>query len=354
MKINGKDQKKKAPGRGIAPLLAFALTVLAVLAAPALNGEAKAVDFNKDCSLKVNPGSPDLAEDLAKAGIMIDLYKVADAAPVAGYDTYTYQMTDAYKGIEIPEYPGNDDWKALSQKAAAIALNGKPDIEGVPVDQPQTGLKSGLYLVIARGSDVPEEGYVVRTKGEDGSETVTTLARTNEYVYSFLPELVSLPGKEAVDGNVATSNPGDWIYDMEITLKPEQALRYGSLEIVKQLDTYETKDPATFVFQVEAVLGGQTVYSDVVSLTFTEPGQKSVLLDRIPVSAQVKVTEVYSGAVYTPTTAAEQNTVIEANRTVQTAFTNDYDDTHKGGGSVTNRFTYAADQWGWTQVGDEE
>ena len=354
MKIEGNNQKKQALCKA-APLIAFALTVLAVLTAPAPSAEARAVDFDKECSLEVEPGSPELAEDLAKAGIRLDLYKVADAAPVPGYDTYAYSLREAYRSLEIPEYPSNEDWKALSQQAAAIALDGTPDIPDIPVEDKKTGLENGLYLVIARGSDVPESGYVVRTKGEDGGETITTLARTNEYVYSFLPELISLPGKEAdAEGNVATSNPGAWIYDMEITLKPEQDIRYGSLEIVKQLTSYETKDPATFVFQVEAVLGGQTVYSDVVSVTFTKPGQKSVLLDKIPVTAQVKVTEVYSGAVYSPVTEAEQNTVIEANQTVQTAFTNDYDETNKGGGSVTNRFEYAADQWGWTQIGDEE
>ena len=359
MKIKGNKQKKWAAGRVAAPLLAFALTAAAVTLAPVLDGEARAVDFDKACSLDIEPGSPDLAEDLAKAGIKIDLYKVAKAVPVPGHDTYTYGLEDAYTGLMIPEQPTNEDWKGLSQQAAAIALEGQaPTRDGLAVDEKVEGLESGLYLVIARGAGMPEDGYVARTEDENGSEIITTLAQSDEYSYSFLPELVSLPGKEAdEEGNASTADPGEWLYDMEITLKPRRDVRYGALEIVKQLTSYETKDPATFVFQVEAFLGEgegeRIVFSDVVSISFTAPGQKKEVIHKLPVGARVKVTEVYSGAVYTPVTAPEQTTVIEANQVVQTAFTNDYNDTYHGGGSVRNQFVYAADQWGWTQIGDE-
>ena len=70
---------------------------------------------------------------------------------------------------------------------------------------------------------------------------------------------------------------------MTVTLKPERSERYGSLEIVKTLQTYETKDPATCVLQVEATLGegesAQKVYSDVVSLSFTG-GRRLFRLDQ--------------------------------------------------------------------------
>ena len=41
------------------PLLAFALAVGTVAAAPGLNGTAQAVDFNKTCTLTVQPGGGD-------------------------------------------------------------------------------------------------------------------------------------------------------------------------------------------------------------------------------------------------------------------------------------------------------
>lgn len=164
-----------------------------------------------------------------------------------------------------------------------------------------------------------------------------------------------MPSKEAVDGEINTANPGDWLYDVSVTLKPERDVRYGDLEIVKTLQSYETDDPATFVFQVEAVLNGQNVYSNVVTISFTEAGQKSVVIEDLPVGAEVTVKEVYTGAVYTVVTADTQTAVIPANDVVSVAFTNGYDNTDRDGGVVINQFDYNADSgWGWTKVTDGE
>ncbi len=136
-------------------------------------------------------------------------------------------------------------------------------------------------------------------------------------------------------------------------MKPSQEIRHGSLEIVKTLQSYETRDPATFVFDVEAVLDGSVVYSNVVSLSFTEAGQKSTLLEGIPVGAEVTVKEVYSGASYKVVSADTQTATIVANEVASVAFTNDYDDRHGGGGAVVNHFANSEDEgWGWTPIPD--
>ena len=71
--------------------------------------------------------------------------------------------------------------------------------------------------------------------------------------------------------------------------------------------------------------------------------------------AHVTVTEIYSGAVYNLVTADTQTAVIPANDVVSVAFTNDYNNTNKGGGAVTNQFDYGEDNnWGWTQISDDE
>ncbi len=354
MKIKRNHWEARRLGRIAAPLLAFLVAFGMVMAMPGLNGEAGAVDFDKACSLTVHPGNEALAGDLEKAGVVIDLYQVAGAEPVAGHDTYTYSFADAYKSLEgiYGENPTDADWTAMAQGAAKAAKDGGvPAVTGAAVGQPMEGLKCGLYLVIARGSSLEE--YWTSVTAEDGTEEVATIAASPAYTYTYMPTLVSLPSKEAEDGVINTAGPGEWLYQMDVTLKPSQALRHGSLEIVKTLQAYETKDPATFVFDVEAVLDGNVVYSNVVSITFTEAGQKKTILEGIPVGAEVTVEEVYSGASYTLVSEGTQTATIVANEVASVAFTNDYDETNRGGGSVTNHFANSEEEgWGWTPIPD--
>lgn len=337
-------------------LLAFVLAVCAVLVTPALDGAAKAVDVGKACTLTVNPGGQDFAEDLAKANVVIDLYKVADAVEENGYDSYNYQFLGGYTGLKYSGKPDNAEWTALAQEAAKIALNGDaPVIKGEPAGKVMSLPGCGLYLMIARGADVAD--YVTTVTGENGAQNLATIARTSEYTYTFAPSLVSLPSKEADEnGNISTAGDGEWLYDLSVTLKPQREQRSGSLEIVKTLQTYESKDPATFVFQVDVRLADRMVSSDVVSLSFTAPGQKSKLIENLPVGAVVTVTEIYSGAVYQIVTAEKQETVIPAGGVATVEFTNDYDNSDKGGGAVVNQFDYDAEaqRWNWTQHTDTE
>lgn len=359
-------------------LLVFALTAGLVAVTPGLNGAAKAVNLEEDCSLKVAPVDPDnhnqeMVADLAGAAITVDLYKVADAQPVSGYDTYTYKFLDGYKDLEsiYSGDPNNADWKKMAQEAASYVKKSQEAEDHEAAVKPVTsgavsngyaqlgGLKSGLYLLIARGTDIEDYWTAVKQQGDmeegdaEAAESIATVARSNRYVYTYSPEMISLPGKE---GDTTAGN-GEWLYNMTASLKPEQSLRYGSLEIVKTLLSYETKDPATFVFHVTGMLGDETVFDDMVSLTFTPEdiaGQKSILLeDRIPVGAVVTVTEEYSGGIYSQTSVTPAPVTIEANTIASVPFTNDYNETDRGGGSVTNSFNQSETGWRLQQIYDD-
>lgn len=340
------------------PLLAFALVLGMIAMTPGLNGEAGAVNFDQACSLTVIPGGAGEIDDLASADVVLDLYRVAEAKPVSGVDTYTYAFADSYKNLAdaYQKNPDNADWTALAASAAQIALNGQtPAVTAAPANAPIKDLSCGLYLVIARGANITN--YTTTVKAEDGTEHLVTIAESGSFTYEFAPVLVSLPSKEADDdGHINTAGPGDWLYDFTITLKPTRADRFGSLEIVKTLTSYETKDPATFVFEVTAEKDGKVVYSNVVSMTFTSnsenPQRKKI--EKLPVGANVTVKEVYSGNAYQVTTSDTQTAVILANDIVSVAFTNDYDDTHKGGGAITNHFEKVNGEWQWTKIPDQE
>lgn len=350
MEIRWNSLRQRSIRRLIGPLSAFALAVGLIAAAPGLSGEARAVNLDSRCSLTIAPGGPELS-DLTEANVVVNLYKVASAVPVSGYDTYTYEFAAGYEALKeaYDTNPNNANWREMAQTAAKYALeNGEPSKKGTPVNQKVEGLDCGLYLLIARGADV--EDYKTTVTTEDGKQNIATIANSKTHVYTFAPELISLPSKQITDenGNVSntTSGNGDWIYDMQVTLKPEQGPRFGALEIVKNLTAYNVDIPAVFVFSVEAELDGKNVYSDVVTLTFTETGQKKALIDKIPVGARVTVREVYNGASYEITSAAEQNATINAAQAASVEFTNEYTPTTHGGGGVNNHFTYDT-QNGW-------
>ena len=116
----------------------------------------------------------------------------------------------------------------------------------------------------------------------------------------------------------------------------------GELKITKNLERFAGPDAATFVFQIEAVLDGKNVYSNVTSLTFSGPMSQSVVITGIPVGAEVTVTEVYSGSRYETVSEPVQTAVIlspeEDDAPSEVIFTNDYDDTGKGGHGILNTF----------------
>ncbi len=348
-----------------------------ILAAPALSETAHAVELGEACSLTVAVEPKEMdggAQEMPD--VALDLYKVADAVPLEGQDAYTYgvipEAGEIYAGLAFDEADSREGWQELAQQAAAVAFGAgsKPDVTVETVENDRlttTGLDAGLYLMIARGRNLTAEEYIVRNTAAEEGETdswITTVAYSDSYVFTYEPQLVSLPAKEAdEEGNIVISGSGEWIYNATAVLKPELSGRYAALRIDKELLSYRTGNPATFVFLVEATLQGETVYSNVVSMDFNEAGSQSELItDKIPVGAEVTVTEVYSGVTYRIAEGSQtvQNIILnniepdEEGFSNIVSFRNEYDGTGRSGSSITNHFEYMDDGaglvWNWTQL----
>lgn len=303
----------------------------------------EALDLTKECTLKVNPcdskaqGNAEMAEELAKADIVIDMYRVAEwkveqtkysFTPIAPFD------------MEIPQDITQGGWADIAQKAAAKVLVPAVAEPYMTADSGKdVQLPPGIYLLVAHKRG--DSDYVKTITNKEGDQVIVTQVKTDTHMYTFNPELVSLPSKAPEDGVINTANPGEWLYELEVNLKPERSDLKGQLEIVKTLKAYETSAPATFVFQIDWEENG-VHRSDVRSITFTAPGERVLTVDGLPVGAVVTVREVYSGTVYVLETEPEQTAVIMADEIARVNFVNDYDEDKppNDGGSITNRFTY--------------
>lgn len=330
-----------------------ALLLAALLAFAALVGTAVAVDLTQPCSLTVLPGGgSEFAEDLKDAKLVYDLYLVAAAVSNEEDEGITFRMLEPFTDLKVPEAEDSDAWQALAQEAAALALEkGGAVVSAAPLNEPVrktdggNDLMPGLYLLLARGEEM--EDYVRRTEDEEGKIQISTTACTKMYEYSFLPELVSLPGKN--------SDPEgeSWNYDLSVSLKPSRELRVAPVEISKALLSFRGPDPALFVFDVTAVLDGEIVYSDVVAVSFDGPGLKRLPVGDLPVGAEVTVTEVYSGARYTVISGASQTIVVSAEDENTVVFENQYNDSVRQGGGIVNSFIYTEENsWSWQQLQD--
>ena len=339
-------------------------------------GTKMAVDYKDSCSLTIVPprdteGTQGMAEDLRTANIVVDVYKLADVAAPANTGDYEFQfkagyeeLSNIYKGLA--QDTQKDNWRELADAAARIALvepGMTASFEAWELEQElELGTEGwGLYLLIPRGSDIEEDDYITQVTDEENRDWIATRAYSREYTYTFAPMMIFAPYKEG--GNTAwgiTDEDGNyghnpWIPNPQISLKPEQDPRYGSLDIVKNLLSYERGGQAAFVFEVKTLLDGEESIR-YVSIVFDDnPGQKHVLLEDVPIGATVTVTEVYSGASYEVVTDKSQTVTIEADKVAEVAFTNDYNEERKSGGSLTNRFTYTeGNGWAWEQLPDSQ
>lgn len=345
------------------------------------------VDTSRECVLNVSPvdaSDPEKAEyleDMKKAHITLELYKVAGAKKLEGYDAYQYQFEpeSAYKGLDISDFSRlqeltASDWEELAQEAAQVALASdaslSPAASGSVENAAQGELSvqtGGLYLLVARDTNLTKDKYVktVRVEAAGGEnaaeqEKLVTIANSDRYEYMFEPQLIALPTKEAdADGTISTANPGPWLYKADIYLKSGREPRYAPLEIVKTLRSYETAegtaDPVTFVFRVVATQEGEAdpVYDEVASLTFTGPGTESVRLERIPAQATVTVTEIYNGFAYSQTVPSDGGPVVldnisaDPNAENQAVFENEYNNRRTHGHGINNQFVYDEEAGGW-------
>ena len=338
----------------------------------------EAVLFPGECSLTVYPASSSATEmlaDLATANVVIDVYRVADGIADPVFDTYSYRLTEAFASLTIDEPMNSEKWTALAQQAAALVRD-SDDIEPVTTGSagaenviPEEGsLTAGLYLLLAHSAEFTETDEIFSVakadeedEGEDAEESIVTLAQSDMYLYSFAPQLVSLPGKGDLDGATVTNTADnvDWQEHVTVYLKPSREYRLVDLSIVKTLrDEFVGTQDAYFVFRITAtqVIRGEekTVYSRVVMMSFSTTGTKTLTLEKvIPVGATVTVIEEYDGSSYVLVDHSEVPVIASAETPLSFSFTNSPDEFRPGEG-VVNRFTHdETGDWPWSQIRDE-
>lgn len=288
---------------------------------------AGAIDTSSPAALtlKVAEGG-EFSADLKQVVVHVDLYRVASIT-----ETGAYVSESGFEELKLEELKGDDStqwaalWEEKAQQAMAAAAGRSADdrilLEN-GTSRPKQ-LPQGMYLVAARETQSPE------------------------YNYSFTPYLISLP-----DNRYASTGNDDWLYEVEAGLKPEREPRFGDLIIRKTVTNYNAAlGEAVFIFQVEAVKHGQSVYSNVVTTNHSEAGSKTALITGIPAGAEVTITEVYSGASYELTSAAEQKVTImpegSEEAPVKVEFTNTYNNQLNPGYGLVNHFDYDEEN-GWS------
>lgn len=305
---------------------------------PAPSETSTALDLTKTVDLTIAPGPPSMTGSehptrLPAANVVYDVYKVAAVEKETGMESYHFLLETAFEGIlpsgmDISTYTSlkamdNAKWHEIAMAAAAKifggSFTGSPVVSASPAATTLT-LNAGLYLVIARSSNLTDEAdYVKWDEDTDPKTLIGTIARSAEYEYTYAPELIALPAaREEIpavfpgdaDPDYITGN--DWYYTVSAMLKPQEEIRYGDLKVVKDLIVYNTNagttDPVSFVFRVEWEkindIGQDEGSGDaILMLTFTGTDVKSSLIEGvIPVGAKVKVEEIYTGAGYVNTT----------------------------------------------------
>lgn len=318
--------KMKWKKRCLAAFLAAATVLAGAAAAPAY--AAREVEVDRLCSLTVTIGEEgSYIEDLTGAQWEVKLYRIASVDAQGEY-TAAEGFESLEEGIDSVETAA--DWDEVASGAQKIIgaqeSPAQPDavIQVANGTGTAQGLPTGLYLLLSDN------------------------AVTDLYEYTFQPAVALLPSP-AGQGTAAGE---DWIYDQTVALKYEQGPRYGSLRVVKTLDSFnESLGPVTFVFQVEGVNeNGETVYSNVLATTHSSAGTQSAVAEQIPAGTTVTVTEVYSGASYALVSDGTQTGVIAADTELAMAFTNSYDDELVPGYGAVNNFQYDENSgWQWNR-----
>ena len=361
------------------------LTVLVLaalfLALPQGRAWADSIDLDRACSLTVLPAgtTSDYYEDLTQnTDAVVDLYKVADAVPVPGYDTFSLSLRSGFGQLSIPELPTNADWQNLAMQAFQAVQGGagaqpvQPTVRGAAmktaIDLSGESAGPGLYLVIARsGSVTAAADYTKTIQTDEGTDTLVTVVNSPIYEYQYEPQLIAVPTKDAVDvlddegtvigSEINTANPGDWIYNPTIAMKPERESRMGDLEIVKTLQGFVGTEPVAFVFSIEAEWpdpaspNGKAFYSNTRTMFFSTDGTQRLKIEKkIPIGVEVTVKEEYSGTQYRLNfTDQEQMVTISAEEIVQAAFTNVFDRKIIEGIGIENHFEHDGSTWRWVE-----
>ena len=300
-----------------------------------LDGVSLTVNLYKVADISVS--AKFTAESIFASAVLTDGSTFGNA--VSEVDSSTNAALWEDMALAVSKKVTDDTVKANSQTATGETKEivfGKLDDQGNVIE----GLATGLYLVMV-------------------DEVVTPY-----YTYKFTPYLVSLPDNNYDPKDSATND--DWIYNVEMGLKPGREERTGSLQIKKELSEMSLLPEnanAMFVFhvKVEPLSSSSTKpYDDYAAITFDAAGTKTVEVTGIPAGASVTVTEEYSGGGYelAPDVSSSVTQIVKADGTeddpvepVTFSFTNVPDDSLIGGNGVINNIAPDGNGgWDWTQI----
>ena len=412
MKLKSLTGKRKTGKGRIAAVLALAVLLGA---APAIKTDAyPAGPYTVTLNAPSDEAYADLVNANVTVDVYKVASAVAqdgtDAYTLSFEEAFKSAEADYISNIQEPSEPDGEgvksaDVDAFAQKLEGIALDGSVSHGNAVIGTGDTFSatvtiadgEAGMYLLIPHGAD----DYIYESEDKDSTYKATT-ANGDSKQYIFAPILITVPNRQQsslgtgyIDSSVFgedfnypieagnTANRDDWDFEgdekkVEITLKIGWKDLDTKFQIDKNLVTYETAanrtDPATFVFRIDAVdKKGALAFSDVRSITLSSDGtSEPIEIDKVPVGSTVTVTEVYFGGDYkyddvsisgTTGTPVDQGIQFEAVPVVKTedggeqmvlvSFKNTYNDTWKDSGSVTNKFTRAANEddgqisWVW-------
>lgn len=335
-------KKKKWRNRKGAGLLALALTLaLALSGTGAFDSQAAiAVDVDRECDLDVSTKElQEMAEDAyTDAQVKVKLYRVASINESGDY--YTVDgFQSLHDGLSnISDSTTAAEWETMAQDAQKIVEDSK---------------------IVAAETSTAENGIVSFKGIETGLYLVETESIvTDNYIYNFKPYLVSLP-----NNFYSSSGSGDdnWYYELTeeknsaMGLKPEEVVRYGDLQIRKDLKDMNSMpgDKATFVFQIDITTPKGKTEQRIEAVTFDgKTGSEFATLRRIPAGSTVKVTEIYSGAGYeladgfsqpAPVTIVAKDDASPNAEVVMVTFENQPSGTTTGGYGIRNNFAKGDD-----------
>ena len=302
-------------------------------------------------------GDKELQKDLADAEAYVNLFKIADAVPEGNYEAFRYKYLDAYGSGYVP-MPGVDDadakekWQEIARQAALKVESGDsgPTVGGGDFSE-DTGynvkmseLEDGIYLAVIF-SHIP--GAYEWEKDESGSSTGSTTIKSARNEYTFKPQLIALPSKAAVGDVIATSNPGAWLQDVTVVLKPEVKWQYGSIKITKSIQNFDGNQ-VTFTYYLAGTTPSGDTWDNYAAITCTSSTGETTVT-HIPAGTKLTVTEIDPGAAYELVSGDTSEKTIIANSEVTAAFVNKWNGSGVRSSGIQNNFELTEDgDWKWT------
>ena len=389
-------QRRKTAGKSVRTAAALLMALLLVVFLTAKPGLA--LDVSRPVSITVDFGE-DSALDGEAGAAVVDLYYVGQTVDSVE-DEISLRAIAPFNELDLSAGQDRDSLRRLTDAAMEIVLaSGSPIVSGaapgmhISAGDDGKPLAAGMYLVVPHGADLSPAEYCVRAEDESGEVHILTVATGSGREYTFQPLLLTLPilsgAEELYDIEISGSGE-EFIYDARISFKyeyeeePEEPEKpeepeepeepeVGSLKIIKTLRSHRVGDHASFLFSVDVRLDGilvrSNIYtlsfdaavdvrldgilirSNIYTLSFDAAGEQDLIIDDLPVGAEVTVAEVYSGASYAPVGPTEETVVIEAETEEEVHFVNDYEESPREGDSLINRFTYSGSLgWSWEKV----